>query len=53
MDRLRDLAATIPIAAILPALAALGFVAITLATLAAYAPPLHTLRVTTAFRPYE
>jgi hypothetical protein len=32
------LAATIPIAAILPALAALGFVAITLATLAAYAP---------------
>jgi hypothetical protein len=47
------LAATIPIAAILPALAALGFVAITLATLAAYAPPLHTLRVTTAFRPYE
>jgi len=32
------LAATIPIAAALPALAALGLVAITLATLAAYAP---------------
>jgi hypothetical protein len=31
------LAATIPVAAVLPALAALGLVAVTLATLAAYA----------------